>query len=93
MSPELVKEKRYDYGVDIWALGCAVVEMLSGKPVWPRMDVPGYLYTIGDSQDLPQIPSSISDDAKDFLGKCLVRNAAQRWSADELQEHPFLSVG
>jgi len=93
MSPELVKEKRYDYGVDIWALGCTVVEMLSGKPVWPRMDVPGYLYTIGDSQDLPQIPSSISDDAKHFLGKCLVRNAAQRWSADELLEHPFLSVG
>jgi serine/threonine protein kinase len=57
------------------------------------MDVPGYLYTIGDSQDLPQIPSSISDEAKDFLGKCLVRNAAQRWSADELLEHPFLSVG
>ncbi|KAL3586407.1 hypothetical protein D5086_013274 [Populus alba] len=45
MSPELVKEKRYDYGVDIWALGCAVVEMLSGKPVWPRMDVPGKTFT------------------------------------------------
>ena len=31
MSPELFKENIYDYGVDIWALGSTVVEMLSGK--------------------------------------------------------------
>ncbi|KAJ6746230.1 hypothetical protein OIU74_028825 [Salix koriyanagi] len=73
---DLIGRYPYDYGVDIWALGCTVAEMLSG-----------------DSQDLHQIPSSISDDAKDLMGRCLARNAAQRWSADELLEHPFLSVG
>ncbi|KAK0591979.1 hypothetical protein LWI29_011239 [Acer saccharum] len=34
MSPELVKDKLMTFTADIWALGCVVVEMMSGKPVW-----------------------------------------------------------
>ncbi|KAL3592129.1 hypothetical protein D5086_010769 [Populus alba] len=34
MAPESVNDNAYESGVDIWALGCAVIEMLTGKPAW-----------------------------------------------------------
>ncbi|KAK7309210.1 hypothetical protein RJT34_05750 [Clitoria ternatea] len=34
MSPESVNENEYESPADIWAFGCAVVEMVTGKPAW-----------------------------------------------------------
>ena len=35
-APELlVESKKYDKSVDIWALGCIVPELISGKPLFP----------------------------------------------------------
>ncbi|KAJ6304826.1 hypothetical protein OIU78_020397 [Salix suchowensis] len=34
MAPESVNDNEYESGVDIWALGCVVIEMLTGKPAW-----------------------------------------------------------
>ncbi|KAJ9131475.1 hypothetical protein P3X46_035131 [Hevea brasiliensis] len=92
MSPELVREKKIGYATDIWAFGCAVLEMLTGKPAWEYSEVEDLLWVIGYTDELPQIPSNVSEDAKDFLSRCFVRTAAHRWSADCLLEHPFLSV-
>ncbi|KAF2298321.1 hypothetical protein GH714_022169 [Hevea brasiliensis] len=78
--------------LDIWAFGCAVLEMLTGKPAWEYSEVEDLLWVIGYTDELPQIPSNVSEDAKDFLSRCFVRTAAHRWSADCLLEHPFLSV-
>ncbi|KAF2307198.1 hypothetical protein GH714_025395 [Hevea brasiliensis] len=92
MSPELVREKKIGYATDIWAFGCAVLEMLTGKPAWEYSEVEDLLWVIGYTDELPQIPSNVSEDAKDLLSRCFVRTAAHRWSADCLLEHPFLSV-
>ncbi|KAK1566607.1 hypothetical protein Q3G72_001937 [Acer saccharum] len=74
MSPEIVREGLQTFSADIWALGCMVVEMMSGKPAW------GYglgrnklLKHIGYSSEVPEIPNNISEDAKDFVSKCLNR--------------------
>ncbi|KAL5099253.1 hypothetical protein RYX36_003580 [Vicia faba] len=34
MAPESVNDSVYESPVDIWALGCTVVEMISGEPAW-----------------------------------------------------------
>nr|VDC97038.1 unnamed protein product [Brassica oleracea] len=34
MSPELIGDKVLDYGADVWAFGCTVLEMLTGERVW-----------------------------------------------------------
>ena len=34
----------------------------------------------------------ISDDAKDFISKLLVKEAKQRMSASELMQHPWLET-
>ncbi|VVB04649.1 unnamed protein product [Arabis nemorensis] len=34
MSPELIRDMVLDYGADVWAFGCTVLEMLTGERVW-----------------------------------------------------------
>ncbi|XP_050217769.1 mitogen-activated protein kinase kinase kinase 17-like [Mercurialis annua] len=94
MSPELVESKVVDFPADIWAFGCTLVEMMTGKSAWDYSDVEDLLYVIGESDELPNLPSSIceSEDATDFFGRCLCRNAGFRWSAEMLLDHPFLSI-
>lgn len=48
------------------------------------------MFKIGNSKELPVIPDHLSDDGKDFVRKCLQRNPANRLSAVELLDHPFV---
>ncbi|KAJ6419874.1 hypothetical protein OIU84_029904 [Salix udensis] len=94
MAPESVNNNEYESGVDIWALGCAIVEMVTGKPAWnskPGTDMFVLLIRIGEGDELPVMPEELSPEGKDFLSKCLVKDPAQRWTAEMLLEHPFVA--
>ncbi|KAL0897323.1 hypothetical protein Bca101_081284 [Brassica carinata] len=92
MAPEVVRREYQGPESDVWSLGCTVVEMLTGKPAWEDN---GYdsLSRIGFTNELPFIPAGISELGGDFLEKCLRRDRSQRWSCDQLLEHPFLRGG
>lgn len=91
MAPEAARGEDQGFAADIWALGCTIIEMASGRSPWPEANDPvSALYRIGYSEDVPEFPSWLSDKAKDFLRKCLRRNANERWKAKELLGHPFL---
>lgn len=94
MSPEIVAGGEVGSPADIWALGCAVVEMTSGKPAWsfsPESDVSSLLYRIGVAGESPEIPANLCPEGKDFLGKCFAMDPNNRWSARMLLDHPFVS--
>ncbi|KAJ6678408.1 CCR4-NOT TRANSCRIPTIONAL COMPLEX SUBUNIT CAF120-RELATED [Salix viminalis] len=94
MAPESVNNNEYESGVDIWALGCAIVEMVTGKPAWnskPGTNMFVLLIRIGEGDELPVMPEELSPEGKDFLSKCLVKDPAQRWTAEMLLEHPFVA--
>lgn len=91
MSPEMVTVGEQGAPADIWALGCAVAEMVSGTPTWHCSDVAGLLLRIGAGEELPEVPKSLSEQGKDFLGKCLVRDPSKRWTAEMLLNHHFVS--
>ncbi|KAF5821675.1 putative mitogen-activated protein kinase kinase kinase STE-STE11 family [Helianthus annuus] len=89
MAPEVVRGEYQGPESDVWSLGCTVIEMITGKPAWQDRGV-DTLVQIGYSLELPKLPAQISDELKDFLSKCLTRSVSERWSCDQLLQHPFL---
>lgn len=94
MAPESVARSEYEPPSDIWSLGCAVVEMITGKPAWRLSDdshVNSLLLRIGFGDELPEIPQELSEEARDFLSRCFVRDPRKRWTAEMLLHHPFVA--
>ncbi|XP_057484707.1 mitogen-activated protein kinase kinase kinase 18 [Actinidia eriantha] len=90
MAPEVVRGEYQGPESDVWSLGCTVIEMVTGKPAWE--DHGGdTLWKIGFSDQLPEMPTQLSELGWDFVGKCLRRDRSERWSCDQLLEHPFIS--
>lgn len=91
LSPEAVLDKVQDPPCDIWALGCIVLQMLTGKPPWnekKELSADEILTKIG--RELPKIPNEISKDARDFLKGCFVRKSMFRLTAEMLLNHSFV---
>ncbi|KAJ4842358.1 hypothetical protein Tsubulata_027656 [Turnera subulata] len=94
MAPEVVVDHVQEPPCDIWALGCIVLEMITGKSAWdlkPDVTTEQLLKTIGNRFAMPKIPVEVSKDGKDFLIGCLVRNPMFRLTAEMLLDHPFVS--
>ncbi|KAG2658074.1 mitogen-activated protein kinase kinase kinase 18-like [Panicum virgatum] len=91
MSPEAARGEMQGAAADIWALGCTVIEMATGGAPWQQRfaDPVAVLHHVAHSGDVPQAPAWLSDEAKDFLSRCLVRDPAKRWTAEQLLLHPF----
>ncbi|XP_030475700.2 mitogen-activated protein kinase kinase kinase 1-like [Syzygium oleosum] len=97
MAPEVVNPKKrssqsnrsYGMEVDIWSLGCTVLEMLTRQRPYPKLDKAQALYRIGKGIR-PRVPQSLSSNARDFILTCLRKNPKDRPSAVELLDHPFV---
>ncbi|XP_004487421.1 mitogen-activated protein kinase kinase kinase 18-like [Cicer arietinum] len=91
MSPEVARGEEQGYPCDVWSLGCTIVEMATGFSPWTNVEDPvTVLYRIAYSNDVPEIPCFLSEQAKDFLEKCFRRDSKERWNCSQLLKHPFL---
>lgn len=90
MAPEVVRREYQGPESDLWSLGCTVIEMVTGEPPWEDRGV-DTLCRIGYSDELPEVPVQLSELGRDFVDKCLRRNRVERWSCDQLLQHPFIS--
>jgi serine/threonine protein kinase len=92
MAPEVVNQVEQGPASDIWSLGCTVLEMATGRPPWSQVSNPlAAMYRIGCTEELPELPSSLSPQIRDFLEKCFRRDPKKRWTSVELLKHPFLN--
>ncbi|KAE8767665.1 serine/threonine-protein kinase 3-like [Hordeum vulgare] len=92
MAPEVARGEEQGPAADVWALGCTVIEMATGRAPWSHMDdVVAAVRLIGYTDAVPEAPERLSSEAKDFLDKCFRRCAGERWTAEQLLEHPFLA--
>jgi len=91
MAPELIRGQDYAYGVDIWSLGIAMIEMAEGEP--PYIDQAPlralFLIATNGSPGLKD-PDSWSPLFRDFLSNCTETDTEMRATAEELLEHQFL---
>ncbi|XP_078441808.1 protein kinase superfamily protein isoform X2 [Wolffia australiana] len=91
MAPEVIKNSNgCNLAVDIWSLGCTVLEMATSKPPWSQYEGIAAMFKIGNSKELPVIPDHLSDEGKDFVRQCLQRNPSNRPTAVQLLAHPFV---
>ncbi|KAK9940813.1 hypothetical protein M0R45_017454 [Rubus argutus] len=91
MAPEVISGAYQGPESDVWSLGCTVIEMVTGKPAWEDEGAEITLSRIGLSGGLPEFPTRLSETGRDFLDKCLRRDPKERWSCDQLLQHPFLA--
>lgn len=76
MAPEVVRSQGEGYSakVDIWSLGCVVLEMLGGKRPWSKEETVGAIYKLGSLNEAPPIPDdvaqAISPGALGFMMDC-----------------------
>ncbi|CAM6101272.1 unnamed protein product [Calypogeia fissa] len=91
MAPEVIKHTNgYDLAVDIWSLGCTVLEMATAKPPWSQYEGVAAMFKIGNSKELPSIPDTMSPEGKEFVRLCLQRDPNLRPTAQQLLKHPFV---
>ncbi|ONK75916.1 uncharacterized protein A4U43_C03F21920, partial [Asparagus officinalis] len=93
MAPEVVqatmnKDVGYDYAVDIWSLGCTIIEMFTGRHPWSGLEGAAAMFKVLHKD--PTIPDTLSSEGKDFLRRCFCRNPAERPTALKLLDHPFI---
>jgi mitogen-activated protein kinase kinase kinase len=76
MAPEVVRSQGQGYSakVDIWSLGCVVLEMFAGRRPWSKEETVGAIYKLGSLNEAPPIPddvaTAISPVAVAFMFDC-----------------------
>lgn len=94
MSPEVITGKgRGRHGsMDIWSIGCVILEMVTGRRPWANLDNEwAIMYHIA-ANHVPQMPADdqASPECKMFLLRTLERDPARRPSAMELLSDPWI---
>ncbi|KAJ9193280.1 hypothetical protein DTO164E3_7975 [Paecilomyces variotii] len=96
MAPEVVQSKGQGYSakVDIWSLGCVVLEMFAGRRPWSKEEAIGAIFKLGSLNQAPPIPEdvsmNISPAALAFMYDCFTVDSAERPTAQTLlSQHPF----
>lgn len=62
MAPEVIRSQGQGYSakVDIWSLGCVVLEMFAGRRPWSKEEAIGAIYKLGSLNQAPPIPEDVS---------------------------------
>lgn len=93
MAPEVMSlsSRGYSAKVDIWSLGCVVLEMFAGRRPWSEEEAVHAMFKIGAERKAPPIPPDVrlSKAATHFLKTCFYVDPTKRPTASRLLEHVF----
>jgi serine/threonine-protein kinase len=80
MSPEQAKGRAADQRSDIFALGCMLYEMVTGRQAFHGDDVSEVLAAVLKSEpDFNLVPRGLNTRFNELLRRCLNKNAKIRW--------------
>ncbi|KAK9371788.1 uncharacterized protein V1513DRAFT_305048 [Lipomyces chichibuensis] len=99
MAPEVIhnvvhnEKQGYSAKVDIWSLGCVVLEMFAGRRPWSNDEAIGAMYKLGNAKLAPPIPEDtvdyVCEEGKEFLGSCFMIDPEKRPTAQILLDSKF----
>ncbi len=94
MAPEVLANSRYGRKGDIWAVGCTMIQMLTGEPPWKDRNLKGlvqlHLLLTSWDQGPPPYSVPVTPDARECLELCFQKNEKDRPSAAQLLQCRFL---
>ena len=101
LAPEVIRAQSaggsesqgYSAKVDIWSLGCVVLEMFAGRRPWSKEEAIGAIFKLGSLNQAPPIPEDVSSvvgpAALSFMYDCFTIDPADRPTAETLLRAPF----
>ncbi|KAF4443402.1 STE/STE11/BCK1 protein kinase [Fusarium austroafricanum] len=98
MAPEVIRSQCEGYSakVDIWSLGCVVLEMLAGQRPWAKEETVGAIYKIANGETPPiaeDTQGTLGPLAVAFMMDCFQVDPFDRPTADVLLlQHPFCKL-
>jgi sporulation-specific protein 1 len=91
MAPEIILRGRgYNEKVDIWSLGITTIELVTGSAPYSDCDPMKVLFQIPHNPPPLLIGSNYSEEIKEFVKFCLVKNSMTRPSASVLLKSKFI---
>lgn len=79
MSPEQAKGKEVDRTTDVWAFGCVLYEMLTGRPVFQGNTIGELLERVfKDEPDWSRLPQNTPTPIRKVLRRCLQKDRKSR---------------
>ncbi len=82
MGPEQTRGRRVDHRADVWAFGCVLFEMLTGRRAFGGETVTETLAAVLERQpDWQALPSSTPSDIRRLLQRCLEKEPKNRLHA------------
>lgn len=89
VAPEVIELKGASTKSDIWSLGCTLVELVTGKPLYADLISMSVMFRIVEDP-IPPLPDNISEDMKSFLTACFQKDPDARPSATQLKGHAWI---
>src|SRR5579884_3302129 len=87
MSPEQARGRIADKRADVWAFGCVLYEMLSGKQAFEGETVPDVIaHVLEREPDWSRLPAATPGPVISLLRRCLSKDASER------MRHPLDSL-
>ncbi|KAK9501511.1 hypothetical protein O3M35_012221 [Rhynocoris fuscipes] len=93
VAPEILHYEPITLAADMWSLGVTTYVLLTGfSPFGGETDQETFLNISRAQVDFPdELFEDVSEEAKDFVKKLLVRNPKNRMTAKESLKHPWLA--
>ncbi|XP_046917228.2 aurora kinase A [Dermatophagoides farinae] len=90
LPPEMILQRPYNHYVDLWCLGVLAYEFIVGRPPFEtKNSFETYRRIITLSYD---IPNHLSDEAKNFIQRLIVKEPVRRMSLAEARHHRWIKM-